>query len=89
MRHILLFLLSLSFSITANANPVKVKRIEPSNWYVGMKDPTLQLMVYGENIRETDAPPIIPVCASTAWHVSTVLTTSSFTLTSREPPQAP
>ena len=54
MRHILLFLLSLSFSITANANPVKVKRIEPSNWYVGMKDPTLQLMVYGENIRETD-----------------------------------
>ena len=27
---------------------VQVSRIDPTDWYVGMKDPTLQLMVYGQ-----------------------------------------
>ena len=56
------FLLSLSFIMTAlgmNA-AVKIDRMEPTDWYVGMKDPSLQLMVYGEGIREaqvsTDYP---------------------------------
>ena len=56
------FLLSLSFIMTAlgmNA-AVKIDRVEPTDWYVGMKDPSLQLMVYGEGIREaqvsTDYP---------------------------------
>ena len=56
------FLLSLSFIMTAlgmNA-VVKIDRVEPTDWYVGMKDPSLQLMVYGEGIREaqvsTDYP---------------------------------
>ncbi|MBC7885403.1 MAG: cyclomaltodextrinase N-terminal domain-containing protein, partial [Saprospiraceae bacterium] len=26
------------------------ERVEPSNWWVGMKDPTLQILVYGKNI---------------------------------------
>ncbi len=27
-----------------------IKRIDPTNWYVGMKNPSLQLMVYGNNV---------------------------------------
>ena len=30
----------------------QIKRIEPMNWWVGMKDQNLQLLVYGENISE-------------------------------------
>lgn len=33
---------------------VKVDRIDPANWFVGMKNTSLQLMVYGENIRQAD-----------------------------------
>jgi len=33
-------------------NDVPVTRIDPTDWYVGMKDATLQLMVYGQGIRE-------------------------------------
>lgn len=54
MLRIILSLFFSAFLVSVNASPVKVSKIEPSNWYVGMKDPTLQLMVYGENIRETD-----------------------------------
>ena len=35
-------------------NDVQVTRIDPTDWYVGLKDPTLQLMVYGQNIREAE-----------------------------------
>lgn len=31
---------------------VKISRIDPADWYVGMKNPQLQLMVYGKNIRD-------------------------------------
>ena len=33
---------------------VKIDRIEPTDWYVGMKNPSLQLMVYGEGIAAVD-----------------------------------
>lgn len=33
---------------------VKVDRIDPTNWFVGMKNPSLQLMVYGEGIRSAE-----------------------------------
>ena len=33
---------------------VTVDRIEPTNWYVGMKDASLQLMVYGKDVRNAD-----------------------------------
>lgn len=33
---------------------VKVDRIDPTNWFVGMKNPSLQLMVYGEGISSAD-----------------------------------
>lgn len=33
---------------------IKIDRIEPTDWYVGMKDATLQLMVYGKDVRDMD-----------------------------------
>ena len=39
---------------TEGNGAVEVSRIDPTNWYVGLKDPSLQLMVYGPNIREAE-----------------------------------
>ena len=33
---------------------VKIDRIEPTDWYVGLKDASLQLMVYGEGIKTAE-----------------------------------
>ena len=63
---ILLFLLLLSSPMTAQnstAAPKKannrtgtpnVTRIDPTNWFADMQDPTLQLMVYGKDIKFAD-----------------------------------
>lgn len=32
------------------AQDLEIKRIHPSNWWVGMKNPNVQLLVYGKNI---------------------------------------
>ena len=32
-----------------------IDRIEPTDWFVGMKNPTVQLMVYGQGIRDVKA----------------------------------
>lgn len=63
---ILLFLLLLSSPMTAQnsmaaqkkannrtATPT-VTRIDPTNWFADMQDPTLQLMVYGKDIKFAD-----------------------------------
>lgn len=59
MKRILLTL-GLISSIMAMEAAVKIDRIEPADWYVGMKNPSLQLMVYGTGIRDagvtTDYP---------------------------------
>lgn len=39
-------------TFVANAQ-VKVNRIDPTNWFVGMKDASLQLMVYGNHLHGT------------------------------------
>ena len=52
MKKILTALL-LSITLTMNA-AVKIDRIEPTDWYVGMKDASLQLMVYGKDIKTAD-----------------------------------
>ena len=52
MKKILAALL-LGTTMTMNA-AVKINKIEPANWYVGMKDASLQLMVYGEGIKTAD-----------------------------------
>ncbi|MBR1546023.1 MAG: glycoside hydrolase family 13 protein [Prevotella sp.] len=47
-RTIILCFLSLQI-IVMNA-AVKIDRIDPTDWFVGMKNPQVQLMVYGKNI---------------------------------------
>ena len=49
MKKILTALL-LGGTLAMNAAQ-KIDRIEPTNWYVGMKNPSVQLMVYGKDIR--------------------------------------
>ena len=50
----LILSLSLLLSVMAINAAVKVDRIDPTNWFVGMKNPSLQLMVYGEGIRSAE-----------------------------------
>lgn len=47
-------LLLLFFTLLSVSAKVKITRIDPTDWYVGMKDATLQLMVYGEGIRDAE-----------------------------------
>ena len=58
MKKILTALL-LGTTLTMNA-AVKIDRIEPTDWYVGLKDASLQLMVYGKDIKTADVKPITP-----------------------------
>lgn len=49
MKKNLISLALLMSTMSMNA-AVSVDRIEPTNWYVGMKDTSLQLMVYGKDV---------------------------------------
>jgi len=53
MRKIFISLMLLMGAMNMNA-AVTVDRIEPTDWYVGMKDASLQLMVYGKDVRNAD-----------------------------------
>ena len=44
--------MSAAKKTTASSNRPVINRIEPTDWFVGMKNPTLQLMVYGQGIRD-------------------------------------
>ena len=73
MKRILFLILLLSATITMSAATPKAKsqkskatitRIDPTDWYVGMKNPSVQLFVYGKGIRDaesvtTDYPGVI------------------------------
>ena len=76
MRRLILFTALVAFSFTAMAAKKTVSdkqrkgrlaseiRIEPTDWFVGMKNPTVQLMVYGQGIRDvasvsTDYPGVV------------------------------
>jgi neopullulanase len=48
----LLFIISIAFSISTFA--LNVDRVEPTFWWVGMKNPTVQLMVHGQEIAMTE-----------------------------------
>ena len=37
------------------AKGLKIDRVDPTDWYVGMKNPSLQLMVYGKNISSVES----------------------------------
>ncbi len=49
-RLITLFIILITLNVAAQ----EVERVEPPNWWAGMKSPDLQLMVYGENISKAD-----------------------------------
>lgn len=44
--------LILTATTIAMQAAAKITRIDPTDWYVGMGDPTLQLMVYGPGVRD-------------------------------------
>ena len=52
-KKIVLFMLLMS-SVMSMTAAVDVSRIDPTDWFVGMKDASLQLMVYGKNIKSAE-----------------------------------
>lgn len=64
MKKIVLGICLLASAIAVKAANVKIDRIEPTDWYVGLKNPQVQLMVYGQGIRDvakvtTDYPGVV------------------------------
>ena len=53
-RNLSLFVLTLMLVNSFAAAPKLVNRIDPTDWYVGLKDASLQLMVYGPGIRQAE-----------------------------------
>lgn len=53
MKKIILFSLLLLTAGIANA-ALKINKIEPAYWFTGMKEPSLQLMVYGNDVRDAE-----------------------------------
>ena len=54
MKKALFLLMAVTMGWLTAPAAVKVNRIEPTNWYVGMKNPSVQLMVYGDGIRDAE-----------------------------------
>lgn len=50
MNKLYLFLISIAFSVSAFA--MNVDRVEPMFWWVGMKNPNLQLLIHGNNVSQ-------------------------------------
>ncbi len=58
MKKILLLtaiLMANIFTMSAAKQKVTVDRIDPTDWFVGMKNPSVQLMVYGQGIRDAES----------------------------------
>ena len=49
-----ILLLALLLSMMTMEAAVKIDRIDPTDWFVGMKDASLQLMVYGKGVRNAE-----------------------------------
>lgn len=49
-----ILLLALLLSMMTMEATVKIDRIDPTDWFVGMKDASLQLMVYGKGVRNAE-----------------------------------
>jgi len=54
LRHYLLALAFICITGTLAAQVPALERIEPANWWTGMKNPFLQLIVHGNNIAQRD-----------------------------------
>lgn len=53
MRKLFALFTFLTLAILVHGT-VNLQRVEPMNWWVGMKNPNLQLLVYGNNIASTN-----------------------------------
>ncbi|TAE02340.1 MAG: hypothetical protein EAZ97_02630, partial [Bacteroidetes bacterium] len=50
-KNILLLLCLIAFqTVFAQDKSLSISKVEPTNWWVGMKNPNLQLLIYGKNI---------------------------------------
>ena len=61
---LLIALVAMNLNAMAAKNKTVIDRIEPANWFAGMKNPQLQLMVYGKDIASvetvtTDYPGVV------------------------------
>lgn len=52
MKKLILFVISIALTFSVFA--LNVDRVEPTFWWVGMKNPTVQLMVHGQEIATTE-----------------------------------
>ena len=50
VRVLSIAVLSMTCNILLAGTPIKIERIDPPNWWVGMTDTTLQLCIHGDNI---------------------------------------
>ena len=61
---LLIALVAMNLNAMAAKNKTVIDRIEPANWFASMKNPQLQLMVYGKDIASvetvtTDYPGVV------------------------------
>jgi glycosidase len=54
MKRILFSVFIILIALNIVSGQARLERVEPMFWWAGMKSPDLQLMVYGENISETN-----------------------------------
>ena len=55
MKKVLLLAMVISsLAVSAAKVNVNIDRIEPADWFTGLKNPSLQLMVYGKDIKTAD-----------------------------------
>ena len=55
MKHIFSILFVLILSSFSFGQKIVVNKIEPPNWWAGMKNNNIQLMIYGENLKDVTA----------------------------------
>ena len=54
MKRTVFSVIIILITLNLASGQIQLERVEPMFWWAGMKSPDLQLMVYGENISETD-----------------------------------
>ncbi|SHF44796.1 Glycosidase [Mariniphaga anaerophila] len=54
MKRLIFSVIIILATLNAFSADIKLERVEPMFWWAGMKSPSLQLMVYGENISSAD-----------------------------------
>ena len=68
-----ILLLALLLSMMTVEAAVKIDRIDPTDWFVGMKDASLQLMVYGKGVRNAEVSTDyagVWILPTTCWCIS-------------------